>query len=83
MGRRDTSLPNKHAIHSIRLAFLVCGVLSLILGIARLYAGEFAYPTRFGLASTLSLILLGLFFVALAIFWHPRPHGRNDRHGGF
>jgi len=77
MGRRDTSLPNKSAIHRIRLALWVCGVLSLILGSARLYAGKFAYATRFGVGSTQSLILLGIFFVALATFWRPRPKGRK------
>ena len=56
----------------IRLALWVIGLLSLILGTARLYAGQFAYATRFGLGSTPFLILLGLFFVAIALSWRSK-----------
>ena len=73
MGRRDRSLPTTNAKRS-RAALWVCGVLAIILGSAALYGDQFAYSSRFGLGSTSFLILLGLFFLVLAVSWHPRTH---------
>jgi hypothetical protein len=72
MGRRDRSLSGMNAVNRFRVALWVCGVLAVTIGGAALYAGQLAYTSRFGLASTSFLIALGLFFVTLAIFWRPK-----------
>jgi len=72
MDRSDRSLPSKNAVSRFRVALWVCGVLAVITGGAGLYAGQIAYTSRFGLASTSFLIVLGLLFLALAIFGRPK-----------
>jgi hypothetical protein len=59
-------------VDRFRVALWVCGVLAVTIGGAGLYAGQFAYKSRFGLASTSFLIVLGLFLLTLAILWRPK-----------
>ena len=73
MGRRDRSLPSRSNVNRFRVALWVCGVLAVTLGGVGLYTGQFAHTSRFGLASTSFLIVLGLFFLTLAIFGRPKP----------
>jgi len=72
MGHRNTSLPTKNAVHRFRVALWVSGVLAVALGSAGLYVDRFAYDGRFGLGSTHFLVLVGVFFLVLAIFWRPK-----------
>lgn len=72
MHRRHTSLPTKSTVRRFRVAMYVCAFVAVIPGASALLAGEFAYPSRFGLGSPAFLIAFGLFFLAIGIFWRPR-----------
>lgn len=64
--------PNKDALHRFRVAFWFCGLMLIAIGCVRLFQGQLAYISISGTISTPFLIVLGLFFIAVAARWHPK-----------
>jgi hypothetical protein len=69
-GRRPLP-PNKSALHRFRVAFWFCGLVLVAIGCIRLFQGQFAYISISGTIFTPFLIVLGLFFIAVAVLWNP------------
>jgi len=63
---------NKSDLHSFRVTFWFLGLTFVAVGCIRLFQGQFAYIGISGMIFTPLLIVLGLFFIAVAILWRPR-----------
>src|SRR5580698_4818420 len=69
---------NKSALHRFRVAFWFCGLTFVAVGCIRLFQGQFAYISISGAIFSLFLIVLGLFFIAIAVLVLWRPRTRPD-----
>jgi hypothetical protein len=74
MKRRRPLPPNKSALRSFRVASWFCGLMLIAIGCARLFQGQFAYISISGTIFTPFLIVLGLFFIVVAVLWHPKTN---------
>jgi hypothetical protein len=67
------SLPvRKSDLRSFLIAFWFLGLTFIAVGCIRLLQGQFAYISISGTIFTPLLIVLGVFFIAVAVLWRPR-----------